>query len=227
MGASLSRRITDFVEWLLLFFAGCGVIAACAAPPSWTIILAPPPVRIVTTRYVKVSGVWRPAQYFPRPPPTESAEKWGLTIECRPSIQISDLVTDSLIELPTSQPPPATLVYNSRQTLKAAVKRIEDEASGGKEECTRSFQVESLNISWDMAPTGMGYWDGEFEVYIKLALVNPAGDITSTHMSRIELIGLDSSSREKQAELTSRAGNDAVYGALVEGIDDLLSGSDR
>ena len=218
----MNRHINWVIRRIALTCAGSCVISACAAPLPWTVILSPSPGQFAGTRYVKVSGVWRPAQYFPRPPPTESLERWGFAANCRPSIKISALITDGSIELSASQPPPATLIYNPRKIVGAAIERIVDESSNKRAECARLFQVESLNISWDMAPSGMGYWDGEFEVRLKLALIDN-GEVVSTHTSLIKLIGMDSSSTDEQARLTSIAGNDTVYAALAEGIENLLS----
>lgn len=218
----MNRNINGVIRRIALTCVVSCVISACAAPEPWIIILSPSPSKFVGTRYVKVSGVWRPAQYFPRPPPTESPERWGFTANCRPSIKISALITYGSVKLPASQPPQATLIYSPRKIVGAAIERIVDESSNKRTECTGLFQVESLNISWDMAPTGMGYWDGEFEVRLKLALIDN-GEVVSTRTSHIKLIGMDSSSSDEQARLTSIAGNDAVYAAVAEGIENLLS----
>lgn len=223
----MSRQISKTVRRLSLFLAGCCVTIACAVPPPWTVVLTPSPVTAPRTRYVKVSGVWSPAQYYPRPPPTESPEKWGLLVNCRPTVKVSNLVQHRLIELPASVPPPATLVYNPRQILMAAITRVVDESGDKKALCARLIQIESLNISWNIFPSGMGDWAAIFEVHIKLSIIDLDGQVMTTRASSIKLVGLDSSSETEQVRLTSTAGNDAVYGALVEGIDDLLSGSDR
>ena len=203
---------------------GTCVIAACVAAPPRRIVLAPPaPGKHLEISYVKISGVWRPAQYFPKPPPTQSNEVWGLAIDCRPAVQIGNAIPDRAMEARPSPPSQATLIFNPRQALATAIDRVTHESAAMKNSCAHPILIQKLRVGFGLIPSGMGYWSAGFDVRVELALLASDGEIIRTQPCVLILTGLEYFSVGEEARQISNTGNDAIYGALAEGINKLFS----